>query len=99
MQAIDTFVAGVQAAFAQVNAGLDTAVAEIQKIAADEANLAAQIADLKNNATLSPDDQAKLDAVLSNAQSMATRSGSVADSLTQLDASVPDLPPPPAPAQ
>ncbi len=84
MSKVTDFAAAVQVAFTDVTTALDN-------IAADEANLAKQIQDLKDQlaaAGLSPADQAALDAVLTAATAMSVKTKSIADA-------VPDLPAPP----
>jgi uncharacterized phage infection (PIP) family protein YhgE len=90
MSAISDFKTAVDEAFGQVNAGLDN-------IQADETTLAQQIADLKTqigsgSSTLTPEDQAALDAIVTNANAMAARTKSIADS-------VPDSIPAPPPTE
>ncbi len=85
MSQISDFSTAVTAAFAEIGTSLDN-------IVADEANLAKQIQDLKDQliagGTLSATDLAALKAVSDNATAMAAKSKSIADA-------VPDLPPPP----
>jgi SMC interacting uncharacterized protein involved in chromosome segregation len=77
---ITAFVTSVNDSFTQLGTSLDN-------ISADEANLAKQIADLQAqiandpNSDLSPESQAKLDAVQTAAASMAVRTKTLADSV------------------
>lgn len=86
MSAISDALAQTQAALAEVGVALDN-------IAADEANLAKQIQDLKDqinnsDSVLTPADQEALNTALATAQAMSTKTKGIADS-------VPDAPPPP----
>lgn len=82
-QQIADFVQAVQTAFDTVNTNLDN-------IVADEANLLAEIQAFKDRGdSLSPEAQAALDSLVTNAQSLVSRTKSAADS-------VPDAPAPPA---
>lgn len=86
MSKITDFAMKVQTQFDAVNVSLDN-------IVADEANLAKQISDLKDQiaaggSNLTPEDQAALDLVDSNATAAAAKTKAIADA-------VPDLPSPP----
>ncbi len=85
MSQISDFSTAVQAAFAEIGTSLDN-------IVADEANLAKQIQDLKDQlsagGSLSPADAAALQTVADAAKAMSVKTKSIADA-------VPDLPPPP----
>lgn len=85
MSEITDSSAATLAALAQIGTSLDN-------VAADEANLAKQIQDLKDQigGGLSPDDKKALQSVLDAATAMAARTKSIADA-------VPDLPAPPPP--
>lgn len=83
MSKITDFAMAVQTQF-------DTVTGSLDNIVADEANLAKQIQDLKDQiaaggSTLTPTDQAALDLVVTNATALAAKTKSVADN-------VPDLP-------
>jgi uncharacterized coiled-coil protein SlyX len=66
----------------KVTAQLTTISGNLDNIAADESNLAKQIADLKANAgELTPENQAALDAIAQQAADMATRTQGIADSI------------------
>lgn len=98
-EAIDKFAsdaAAVNTAQQQFN---DQAIASISKVAADQANLLKQIQDLKNTIGQMPADaQAKLDAVISAAQTATGRTQQVVTALQALDEQIPDMPDtPPAP--
>ena len=86
MSKITDFATAVEATLVTVNASLDN-------IVADEANLAKQIQDLKDQiasgaSTLTPADQAALDLAATNSATLAARTKAIADA-------VPDLPAPP----
>lgn len=87
MSAVTDFAAAVQIQFDVVNTALDN-------IAVDETNLAKQIQDLKDQiavggSVLTPEDQAALNLVVTNATALATKTKTTADA-------VPDLPVVPA---
>jgi predicted phage tail protein len=72
---------------------LDQVITSLNNIVIDEANLAKQIQDLKDQianggSSLTPEDQAALDAVTVSATTIAARTKEIADA-------VPDLPVPP----
>lgn len=98
MKQIDDFAAAVQAKLASINEQVSTIGSEVTKIAADEETLKAQIQDLINNGSFTAADQGKLDALSTSLDGIVTRTKGAADALTALDATVPDTPPPPAPA-
>lgn len=77
--AISAFKTAVDQAFAQVNANLDN-------IQADETALAKQITDLQaqiaaGGSSLTPEDQASLDAAVASATALAARTKTIADAV------------------
>jgi hypothetical protein len=86
MSKITDFATAANTAFTTISASLDN-------IVSDEANLAKQITDLKNQlassgSNLTAEDQAALDAVVVSATTLATKTATIAEA-------VPDLPAPP----
>ncbi len=81
-QTIDTFVTSVGNAFNEVTSSLENLSGDVQ-------NLNKQIQDLQAQlGNLSPEDQAKLDSVVTSASALASRAKTLADQ-------TPDLPPAP----
>lgn len=81
MSQIDDKLTAFQTAVNDAFAKVDTALANIT---ADETNLLQQIEELKNSLTdLTPDQQAKLDAVVTAANDMAARTQAVADAVPE----------------
>ncbi len=88
MSKFDDFVTASTAANGALSAALDN-------IVADEANVLQQLQDLKNQVgqgtgTLTPAQEASLDAAITQLNASVTKAQSIASS-------IPDLPPPPPP--
>ena len=93
MSAISDFQTAVQASFDSVNTNLDAVSADLDVISTDIAALNALILQLQNSpGTITPADQASLDAIQALGVALAAKAGAVK---AKTDAAVPVVPPVP----
>lgn len=100
MSAISDYTLRVNTAFDAISSSVDAIVDSVAGVTGDIAELKRIIAELQaTSGVITPEDQALLDALESNVNSLVARTDTVKTSLAELDAqteNVPPVEPPPA---
>lgn len=97
MSAISDYTDKVNAAFDSIGADVDTAVSSIGGVQTDVTFLKDTITKLNNSpGSITPADQALLDAAAARATALQTKVAAVKETLATLDASTEEPPTPPA---
>ncbi len=97
-QAVQTYVDAVNAAFDSISTGVDTAVTGVAGVQKDVTDLKAIIDKLQNSpGTITPEDQATLDAGQAKAAAAVAKVSALSKALSDLDAQTETAPPTPTP--
>ena len=99
MSAISDFVAKQTAFNSRQSAAVDAAVASVTALSGDVQTLNDKITELQNSVgTVTPEDQALIDALVTQGEALSAKTEAVATSLAALDALTPPNVPPVTPA-